>query len=222
MTSSPYQPTAPKDGGGARGLRNGADRPRPKFTKAAIESLTKYDLPSDAPIWERRMKALSLRNDGKTYPQIADELYPELPAAAGERRAELDCRTAIREVIRIPTDARIDRQHAIIMEMIGTLKPDAVLGDREAGAQLLSWLQHAAKLDGLYAPARVQVGVSETEFAGQAHALLAAGGPAVLRALAELARVPVAALSGEQQAPPLDVEEVAAPPPDPAAGWSNL
>jgi hypothetical protein len=209
------------------GPRNGRGKPGLRVTKAVVEQLTNYALPSDAPVWERRLKALSLRNEGRTFSQIADVLYGDLPPEAGEVRAERDVRAAERELVRIPTDARLNRQHGIVLEMIAAYKPRALDGDKDAAGILLSYLQHAAKLDGLYAPARIQVGITETEFAGQAHELLSgAGGPAVLRALAELARVPAAippASSAPQQPAVVDGEIVpkieASNEPEP---WSNL
>ena len=146
------------------------------------------------------MKALTMRNAGATFPRIADQL------GVSERQARNDVRKAIAEVVQLPVDQMVERQRAILLDITRVNYPAAMSGDRDAQAVLLRVLEHEAKLYGLYAPARVNVGISESEFAAQAAELLAALGTEPLRELA-----------GE----PLDVE-VLDPTEDPPSDWSNL
>lgn len=192
--------------------RNGRGRgPDTRITKTLLAAMATVDLPSDAPVWERRIKALSLRNNGLTYAQIADALHPE--AHNGRSRAMADVKAAIKEIVHLPTDQMVDRQRSILIELTAASLPDARAGDKEAAAVVLRCLEHEAKLYGLYAPSRVQVGISKEEFGAQAAELLAAMGTAPL---AELSRF---AHTEHAPAPPLDVDEVAL---DTEESWSNL
>jgi len=176
-------------------------------------SIARAKAAPDSEIWERRMRALTMRNAGATFPKIADAL------GISEKVARTDVRKAIAEVVRVPVDQMVDRQRSILLDITRVNYPAAMGGDREAQAVLLRVLEHEAKLYGLYAPARVNVGISETEFASQAADLLKALGTEPLR---ELAGVPE----------PLDAEVLPdTPAPDDDAGderpdapnaWSNL
>lgn len=148
----------------------------------------------DSALWERRMKALTMRNAGATFPKIAEAL------GVSEAVARKDVRKAIAEVVKLPVDQMVDRQRAILLDITRVNYPAAMSGDRDAQAVLLRVLEHEAKLYGLYAPARVNVGISEQEFAAQAAELLSALGTEPLR---ELAGVP----------PTIDAEVI--PPPSP-------
>ena len=135
-------------------------------------------LPEDSTIWERRMKALTMRNAGATFARIAEQL------GVSEPQVRKDIRIAIRDIVQIPVDQMVDRQRSILLDITRVNYPAAMSGDREAQAMLLRVLEHEAKLYGLYAPTRVNVGISETEFAAQAAELLAALGTEPLRELA--------------------------------------
>ena len=169
------------------------------MTRPTADDIARAELPEDSAIWERRMKSLTMRNAGATFPRIAEQL------GISEKLARIDVRKAIAEVVRLPVDQMVDRQRAILLDITRVNYPAAMSGDREAQAVLLRVLEHEAKLYGLYAPARVNVGISESEFASQAAELLAVLGTDPLRELA-----------GE---PPIDVELVE--PGDPS-DWSNL
>jgi hypothetical protein len=172
------------------------------------EQLAVVDLPSDAPLAERRLAALNLRYiRGMTYAQIADELN------ISEKRAADWVLRAARDTCRRPIDAKLDRQHTVLNSLITGAFDEAQGGDNDARMFVLRCLEHAAKLDGLYAPARVQVGISETEFGAQAAALLAAiGGVSPgQNALREIARLPSAR-------PVIDTTIEPSPPPGPFDG----
>lgn len=167
--------------------------------------LAEAELPEDAAVWERRIKALTMRNAGATFIRIAEQL------GVSEKQARNDVRKAVQEVVQLPVDQMVERQRAILLNITRVNYPAAMSGDREAQAVLLRVLEHEAKLYGLYAPARVNIGISESEFALQAAELLQALGTEPLRELA-----------GQ---PPLTVEEI-----EPDSGelgdepnsWSNL
>lgn len=175
-------------------------------------------LPPDASVWDRRMKALTMRNAGATFPRIAEQL------GVSEMTVRNDIHKAVQEVVRMPVDQMVDRQRAILLDITRVNYPAAMGGDREAQGVLLRVLEHEAKLFGLYAPARVTVGISEQEFAAQAAELLTVLGTEPLRELAG------SAYTAADETPPLDAEIVAqvadAPVQAPAAPdddtWSNL
>lgn len=135
---------------------------------------------ADTDNWDRKMRALTLRNAGATYPKIAETF------GISELLAKRWVRAAIREVVELPADQMVQRQRAILLDLNRANYQAALGGDRDAQLMVLRCLEHEAKLFGLYAPQRVNVGISEADFAQQAADLLAAVGPAPLRELAGL------------------------------------
>lgn len=176
------------------------------------DDIADAELLEDAELWERRYKALTLRNAGATWHKIAAQL------GVSVYTVQKDVRTAMAEVVKVPVDEMVARQRAILLDLARVNYPAALGGDHDAQTQLLRILEHEAKLYGLYAPTRVQVGISETEFATQAAELLAAIGTEPLRELA-----------GEQAAPipPIDAEVIEDTPTAAATvivpdEWSNV
>ena len=153
----------------------------------------------DAQLWERRMKALTMRNAGATFAKIAEALH------VSKYVAENDVKAAMAEVVSIPIDDMVARQRAILIDICRVNYAAAMAGDREAQSMLLKTLEHEAKLFGLHAPTRIAVGISDTDFAAQAAELLAALGPGPLHELAGIARQEPA-----PEKPALDAE------------WSNI
>lgn len=153
---------------------------------------------------ERAAKALMLRNGQATYAQIADQLN------ISEQQARKDVARAIREWVRVPAEAMVDRQRSIMLAIMRVEFPTAVNKEatpaqrHAAQDKVLEVLRDERSLFGLNAPQRVTLGISEEEFS---------------RAAVELRRVtgdaPLAALAGEVQDAPLDVDVV-------GDGWSNL
>lgn len=191
------------------------------------EDIAQAVTPEDATLWEKRMKALTMRNMGGTWAQIGRAF------SISEDRAKRWVRDATKEVVKLPVDQMVDRQRAILLDITRRNYPIA-MGDsdaaRDAQGVIIRCLEHEAKLYGLYAPARVAVGIGEAEFGQNAAELLAAVG---FGPLAELAGVSQAELESAMSAtskphpepdPPVepesavvDVDEV--PDPEP---WSNL
>jgi len=167
-------------------------------------------LPEDATLWDRRVKALTLRNAGATYARIAVEL------GITETVAKSDVKAAIKEVVQLPVDQMVDRQRAVLLDLTRVNYHAALSGDREAATVILRCLEHEAKLYGLYAPARVSVGISESEFGRQAAELLRKVGSEPLRELAGLPATP----GPDQVAQVIDAEVTNAEVTD--EGWSNL
>lgn len=134
----------------------------------------------DETLWERRMRALTMRNAGATYAKIAEQL------GVSTLTVRKDVRLALREVISETAEDMVARQRAVLLDMTRANYPAALQGDLGAQNAIVRCLEHEAKLFGLYAPTRVAVGVSDTEFAAQAAELISALG---LEPPAELARV---------------------------------
>ena len=157
-----------------------------------------------------------MRNAGATFPKIAETL------GIAEKTARLDVRKAIAEVVQLPVDQMVERQRAILLDITRVNYPAAMGGDRDAQAVLLRVLEHEAKLYGLYAPARVSVGISETEFASQAAELLAALGTEPLRELAGASFIEAEVLPVPDPPSAEAVSAEARPAAQNASGWSNL
>lgn len=124
----------------------------------------------DETLWERRMRALTMRNAGATYAKIAEQF------GVTTVTIRKDVRLALREVVSETAEDMVSRQRAILLDMTRANYPAALQGDLGAQSAIVKCLEHEAKLFGLYAPTRVAVGVSDTEFASQAAELIAALG----------------------------------------------
>lgn len=124
----------------------------------------------DETLWERRMRALTMRNAGATYAKIAEQF------GVTTITVRKDVRLALREVVSETAEDMVARQRGILLDMTRANYPAALQGDMAAQSAIVKCLEHEAKLFGLYAPTRVSVGVSDTEFAAQAAELIAALG----------------------------------------------
>lgn len=185
-----------------------------------VSDIEQAVLPEDATLWEKRMQALTMRNAGATWARLGATF------GISEDRAKSWVRKAMQEVVKLPVDQMVDRQRAILLDITRKNYPVAMGDNREealsAQSVIIRCLEHEAKLYGLYAPARVAVGISENEFGQNAAELLAAVG---LAPLAEIAGVSQAQLEATispkpQVNEPIDVEAV--PAPEPEDPWSNL
>ncbi len=139
----------------------------------------------DESLWERRMRALTMRNAGATYARIADQM------GLTTQTVRADVRKALREVINETAEDMLARQRSILLDLTRSNYAAALSGDRDATGVILRVLEHEAKLFGLYAPTRVAVGVSDTEFAEQAAELIASLGLEPPRELARAVSRPV-------------------------------
>ena len=194
---------------------------RSSIARAMAETFAASPLPEDASAAERRLKALSLRTvTRKTFPQIAAELDISVD------RAKADVKRAMKEVVKIPTDAMVDRQRAILVELVEVNMPAARRLDADATSTVLRCLEHEAKLYGLYAPSRVNVGVSSEEFGAHAAQILCTAGAAATAALRELAGMPRESVAAGQVAlsPGIIDAEIEPDMTEPVADteWSNV
>lgn len=158
--------------------------------------------PVDETLWERRMQAVSLRNAGMTFSEIA-RIQGISPALA--RR---DVETALREFMSGEIDQLIARHRSVLMDMQRANYRAMLSGSKEAATTILKGLEHEAKLLGLYAPTRVVTGVGEVEFSERFVQLVNAISPDTLKELLRGAQH-----TGEPRQQPVDAEVV----PDPVA-----
>ncbi len=180
----------------------------------------------DETLWERRMRALTLRNAGLTYAKIGDQ------QGTNAQTARSDVRAALREVINETAEDMLARQRSVLVDLQRAHYPAALQGDRDATGAVLRCLEHEAKLFGLYAPSRVSVGVTDTEFAAQAVELITALGlqpmPELERTLIKHEQVVEAEPTTTTDKEPTDAPDPAtdaAPQPEPEPepdDWSNL
>lgn len=129
--------------------------------------ITADDVAASAPavdeeLWERRNRALTMRNGGATWQQIAERLD------VSTTTARKDVRVALREVISEPAEDMLARQRSVLFDLQRSNYVRALNGDNAAAKIVLSCMEHEAKLFGLYAPARVAIGVTDVEFAERA------------------------------------------------------
>jgi len=120
----------------------------------------------DETIFERRMRALTLRNAGATFRQIADKI------GVSPTIARRDVTAALREVMAETAEDMIARQRSIVMDIQRANYSAAASGDVDAARVILATLEREAKLFGLDAPTRVNVGVSDVEFAERTASLI--------------------------------------------------
>ncbi|UJE15719.1 helix-turn-helix DNA binding domain protein [Gordonia phage Ligma] len=137
------------------------------MTEVTLADVAESARPEDESIFERRMKALTLRNGGATYTQIAERFGVSIPTA------RKDVRLALREVVNEPAEDMIARQRAVLHDLHRAHFARALSGDIDSTRMVLETLKIEAQLFGLNAPSRVAVGVTDMEFAEQAVELIA-------------------------------------------------
>lgn len=164
--------------------------------------------------FERRMQALSLRNGGMTFTQIAG--FQKISAAQARR----DVEWAKRHIAGEDIETIISVQRSVIIDMRRANYQAMLQGNKDAAAAILKGLDHEAKLLGLYAPVRVQTGPSHVEFSERAAELISKVSPdtikelvrgtSVFRAASEQQRADSDAAEAHEPEP-LDVDIVATP-----------
>jgi hypothetical protein len=122
--------------------------------------------PVDEELWERRMKALTLRNAGATFSQIGQSL------TISPTVARADVRLALREVLSESTEDFIARQRSVLLDCQRGAYPEAMKGDKDSIMAIVRCLEQEAKLLGLYAPMRQVVGISDVDFSNEAAELI--------------------------------------------------
>ena len=130
-----------------------------------IESASAH-VAEDETIFERRARALTLRNAGATFRQIAEK------TGVSTATARKDIEAALRDVVAETAESMIARQRAIIFDVTRANYAAAASGDIDAARLILACLEREARLFGLDAPTRVSVGVSDVEFAERTASLI--------------------------------------------------
>jgi hypothetical protein len=108
---------------------------------------------------ERQAQAVKLRNGGSRYSDIAREL------GVSEATVAEDITNHLARMARPEAEHLIGRQRQIMDDIIAANYQSMLLGDDKAAKTILTAVAHEAKLMGLYAPERVQIGVSHENFA---------------------------------------------------------
>lgn len=160
----------------------------------------------DETLYERRTQAVSLRNAGMTFQQIANIQHIS-PAMV--RR---DVETALREHMSGQLDQIIAKHRSVLMDMqranYGAMLAGGSNG-KDAAAVILKGLEHEAKLLGLYAPTRVVTGVQEVEFSERFVQLVSLIKPDTLKELLRGANVrPEPDRPTDADSEPVDAEVV--------------
>ena len=115
---------------------------------------------------ERQLRALTLRNAGATYRQIAEK------TGVSTATARKDVSSALRDVVSETAEDLIARQRAILLDLTRANYAAAASGDIDAARLLIAVMEREARLFGLDAPTRVSVGVSDVEFAERTASLI--------------------------------------------------
>lgn len=205
--------------------------------KPTVDDIAAATPPEDESLWERRMRFVTMRNAGRTYQQIADaSTQAGVPVSVSTVRK--DVMRAYKEIIAESRDEMIARQRSVILDMQRTNYLDAINTDPDkidarvaAQKQIMSGLEHEAKLFGLYAPAQVHLGISDTEFATETARLISELGlkPPTELTSAISRRVDENVLEGEviePEAVPAEAKKAtpfdSKPQPEVDTPWSNL
>lgn len=149
---------------------------------------------------ERRGQVLRLRNAGVTYAKIAEQLGISTDTVAR------DITKGLREILHEPAEEMLGSQRSMLSDIRRANYVAMLGGDLKAASMILRTMEHEAKLFGLYAPTRVNVDVSDEDFALTAARLMQEMGVTPPEAIAAALEQPVEA---EVAGPPtLDAEVV--------------
>lgn len=195
-----------------------------------IEAFVNGTSPEDETLFERRMRVVMLRNAGVTFTDIARQLK------ISATQARKDLSAGLRDILADTAEDMIARQRSVTLDLQKANYKKMLEGDIDAGRLILSALEREAKLFGLDAPTRVNVGVSDIEFAEKTAALIESVGgtpPAdLLKAIGHRAGATRdggdAAVIDAEVVTEDRAEPVAAPAPAPgwqpvaADEWSNI
>lgn len=204
---------------------------------ARLEAFANGTVPPDETTFERRIRVVMLRNAGVTFTDIARK------ESISTTQARKDLTAGLRDLLADTAEDMIARQRSVIIDVQKANYKKMLEGDVDAARLILSSLEREAKLFGLDAPTRVNVGVSDIEFAEKTAALIESVGgtpPAdLLKAIGHRAdaighRAGAARDGGDATVIDAEVvtedrtEPVAAPAPAPgwqpvaADEWSNI
>lgn len=135
-------------------------------TSSDIEAFVNGTPAIDETLFERRMKVVMLRNAGVTFTDVARQLK------ISPTQARKDLSAGLREMLADTAEDMIARQRSVILDVQKANYKKMLEGDVDAARLILSALDREAKLFGLDAPTRVNVGVSDIEFAEKTAALI--------------------------------------------------
>ncbi|WP_457095116.1 hypothetical protein [Mycobacteroides abscessus] len=191
---------------------------------ARLEAFANGTVPPDETTFERRIRVVMLRNAGVTFTDIARK------ESISTTQARKDLTAGLRDLLSDTAEDMIARQRSVIIDVQKANYKKMLEGDVDAARLILSSLEREAKLFGLDAPTRVNVGVSDIEFAEKTAALIESVGgtpPAdLLKAIGHRAgaagngAVIDAEVVAEDRAE--DAAEPVAPAAAPAPGWQPV
>ncbi|WP_457066906.1 hypothetical protein [Mycobacteroides abscessus] len=173
----------------------------------------------DETAFERRMKVVMLRNAGVTFTDIAKKL------GISATQARKDLSAGLRDILSDTAEDMIARQRSVTLDVQKANYKKMLDGDVDAARLILSSLEREAKLFGLDAPTRVNVGVSDIEFAEKTAALIESVGgtpPAdLLKAIGHRAGAAGSGAVIDAEIEPEDRAEIE-PAPVPPPGWEPV
>lgn len=137
------------------------------MTSSQIEQHAEHAPLDDETLFERRMRAMTLRNGGATYTQIAER------CGTSATQARNDVTWALRHFASESAEDLIARQRSVLHDLQRAHYVRAMSGDKDSSKVVIECLEHEAKLLGLYAPQRMAIGITDTEFARDAAELIA-------------------------------------------------
>ncbi|SKX80703.1 Uncharacterised protein [Mycobacteroides abscessus subsp. bolletii] len=188
---------------------------------ARLEAFANGTVPPDETTFERRIRVVMLRNAGVTFTDIARK------ESISTTQARKDMTAGLRDLLSDTAEDMIARQRSVIIDVQKANYKKMLEGDIDAARVILSSLEREAKLFGLDAPTRVNVGVSDIEFAEKTAALIESVGgtpPAdLLKAIGHRAGATGngAVIDAEVVTDPA-AEPVDSADPAPAPGWQPV
>lgn len=191
-------------------------------TSARLEAFANGSVPPDETTFERRIRVVMLRNAGVTFTDIARK------ESISTTQARKDLTAGLRDLLSDTAEDMIARQRSVIIDVQKANYKKMLEGDVDAARLILSSLEREAKLFGLDAPTRVNVGVSDIEFAEKTAALIESVGgtpPAdLLKAIGHRAGAAGTVIDAEVEPQPVAADPVPPPERAPVAAdeWSNI
>ena len=148
------------------------------FDKPTPDDIADGVVAEDESLWERRMRILTMRNAGRTISQIVEALKNQ-GVSISATTVRKDIKAALAEVIGEAREDMIARQRSVLLDFQRANYFDAINTDPDkfdrritAQKQILAQMDHEARLFGLYSPTKVQLGISDREFAAETAALI--------------------------------------------------
>lgn len=138
---------------------------------AYVETAEDAKLLKKLALEEDQVKIMRMRNAGMTFQRIAERLEMD------PRRAYVMYHTAIRRVADDAAATALEWQIGLTKDLIAALYPNAMRGNTDAVGKIVDVMEHQAKLLGIYAPAKVELGMTKQDFAETVAGLLESSVP---------------------------------------------